>query len=91
MKAFSNGTAACLKPLTETHTFEARATVVSSHAHLAMGLKIGEVLPNSREALQDWLPAVVLRTSGRKLAQEAGKSKFHLSLADCSRSLRNHA
>jgi hypothetical protein len=50
------GTTVCLKILTETHIFEAPATVVYSHTHLGMGLMFGEVLPNSRDVLQNWLP-----------------------------------
>src|ERR1700741_400118 len=51
-----DGTAVRLKILTETHVFEAPATVVYSHAHLGMGLIFGEVLPNSQDVLQSWLP-----------------------------------
>ena len=51
-----DGTAVRLKILTETHIFEAPATVVYSHAHLGMGLIFGEVLPNSQDVLQSWLP-----------------------------------
>jgi len=53
-----DGTPVRVKILTETKTFEAPATVVYSHTHLGMGLIFGEVLPNSRDVLQDWLPAV---------------------------------
>ncbi len=52
-----DGTAVRLKILTETHVFEAPATVVYSHAHLGMGLRFGEVLPNAQDVLQNWLPA----------------------------------
>jgi hypothetical protein len=48
-----------LKILTETHVFEAPATVVYSHLHLGMGLMFGEVLPNSQDVLENWLPAAV--------------------------------
>ncbi len=37
--------------------FRARARVVYSHTHLGMGLMFGEVLPNSQDVLQNWLPA----------------------------------
>lgn len=50
------GTAVRLKILTETQVFEAPATVVYSHSHLGMGLIFGEVLGNSRNVLQNWLP-----------------------------------
>lgn len=53
-----DGTPVRVKILTETKTFEAPARVVYSHAHLGMGLIFGEVQPNAREVLQDWLPAV---------------------------------
>jgi hypothetical protein len=51
------GTPVQVKILTETHVFEAPATVVYSHAHLGMGLIFGEVLPSSQNVLQNWLPA----------------------------------
>ena len=51
-----DGTAVCLKIFTESHVFEALATVVYSHAHLGMGLMFGEVLPNSQDVVQNWLP-----------------------------------
>ena len=54
-----DGTAVCLKILTESHVFEAPATVVYSHTHLGMGLMFGEVLPNSQDVLETWLPAAV--------------------------------
>lgn len=50
-----DGTPVHLKILTETHVFEAPATVVYSVAHLGMGLIFGEVLPNSQDVLQSWL------------------------------------
>ena len=50
-----DGTTVRLKSLTEAHVFEAPATVVYSHVHLGMGLKFGEVLPNSQDVLQNWL------------------------------------
>jgi hypothetical protein len=51
-----DGTAVRLKILTKTQVFEAPATVVYSHTHLGMGLIFGEVLGNSRNVLQNWLP-----------------------------------
>ena len=51
-----DGTPVRLKILTESHVFEAPATVVYSVAHLGMGLKFGEVLQNSQDVLQNWLP-----------------------------------
>lgn len=54
-----DGTPVRLKILTETHVFEAQATVVYSHLHLGMGLMFGEVLPNSQDVLENWLPAAV--------------------------------
>ena len=51
-----DGTTVRLKILTETQVFEAPATVVYSHSHLGMGLIFGEVLGNSRNVLQNWLP-----------------------------------
>jgi FKBP-type peptidyl-prolyl cis-trans isomerase 2 len=53
----AGGTTVRLKILTETHLFEAPATVVYSHLHLGMGLKFGEVLPYSQQILRNWLPA----------------------------------
>jgi hypothetical protein len=52
-----DGTAVRLKILTETEVFEAPATVVYSHTHLGMGLMFGQLLPKSRDVLQNWLPA----------------------------------
>jgi hypothetical protein len=52
-----DGTAVRLKILTESHTFEAPATVVYSVAHLGMGLRFGEVQQNALDILQNWLPA----------------------------------
>jgi hypothetical protein len=45
-----------LKIVTQTHVFEAPATVVYSHTHLGMGLEFGEVLPYSQHILRNWLP-----------------------------------
>ena len=52
-----NGTPVRLKIFAASQTFEAPATVVYSHAHLGMGLRFGEVQPNSQSVLQNWLPA----------------------------------
>jgi hypothetical protein len=48
-----------VKIITETQIFEAPARVVYSHTHLGMGLAFREVLPNSLNVLQNWLPATV--------------------------------
>jgi len=48
--------AARISDLTETQVFEAPATVVYSHTHLGRGLIFIEVLGNSRNVLQNWLP-----------------------------------
>lgn len=45
-----------LKIFTETHSFEAIATVVYSHIHLGMGMKFDEVHAKSKEVLRLWLP-----------------------------------
>ena len=50
------GTAVKLKIFTETHSFEAPATVVYSQAHLGMGVKFREVQPIHEEVLRLWLP-----------------------------------
>lgn len=50
------GTPVHLRIFTETHSFEARATVVYSHAHLGMGMKFGEVRAQFEEVLRLWLP-----------------------------------
>ena len=50
-----DGTVVQLKIFTETHSFEAPATVVYSHAHLGMGMKFREVRPQSEEVLRLWL------------------------------------
>ncbi|PYT40589.1 MAG: hypothetical protein DMG47_18990 [Acidobacteria bacterium] len=54
---FMDGTAVHLKILTETHVFEAPATIVYSPTHLGMGLMFGHLLPKSQDVLQNWLPA----------------------------------
>jgi hypothetical protein len=51
-----DGTAVRLKIFTETHSFEAPATVVYSHAHLGMGVKFRELQPIQEEVLRLWLP-----------------------------------
>jgi hypothetical protein len=51
-----DGTLVHLRIFTETHSFEAPATVVCSHAHLGMGMKFREVQPKSEEVLRLWLP-----------------------------------
>lgn len=53
---FPDGTSVQLKIFTLTHTFEAPATVVYSHAHLGMGMKFGEVQVKFEEVLRLWLP-----------------------------------
>jgi hypothetical protein len=51
-----DGTLVHLRIFTETHSFEAPATVVYSHAFLGMGMKFREVPPKSEEVLRLWLP-----------------------------------
>jgi hypothetical protein len=51
-----DGTPVRLKIFTETHSFEAPATVVYAHTHLGMGMKFGEVQPQHEEVLRLWLP-----------------------------------
>ena len=53
----ADGTPVRLKILTETGVFEAPATVVYSHTHLGMGLMFRQVLAESQDVLQNWLPA----------------------------------
>src|SRR6202795_4027997 len=48
-----------LRIFTETHSFEAPATVVYSHAFMGMGMKFREVQPKSEEVLRLWLPEVM--------------------------------
>ncbi len=50
------GAAVELKIFTQTHSFEAPATVVYSHAHLGMGMQFREVQPKFEEVLRLWLP-----------------------------------
>ena len=56
VKPLPDGTAVRLKIFTETHSFEAPATVVYAHAHLGMGMKFREVQPGFEEVLRLWLP-----------------------------------
>jgi hypothetical protein len=51
-----DGTLVHLRIFTETHAFEAPATVVYSQAFLGMGMKFREVPPESGEILRLWLP-----------------------------------
>jgi hypothetical protein len=51
-----DGTLVHLRIFTETHAFEAPATVVHSQAFLGMGMKFREVQPKSAEVLRLWLP-----------------------------------
>ena len=51
-----DGTLVHLRIFTETHSFEAPATVVYSHRFLGMGIKFREVPPKSEEVLRLWLP-----------------------------------
>src|SRR6202049_2111021 len=51
-----DGTLVHLRIFTETHSFEAPATVVYSHAFMGMGMKFREVRPESVEVLRLWLP-----------------------------------
>jgi PilZ domain len=51
-----DGTLVHLRIFTETHAFEAPATVVHSQAFLGMGMKFREVQPESVEVLKLWLP-----------------------------------
>jgi hypothetical protein len=51
-----DGTLVHLRIFTETHAFEAPATVVHSQAFLGMGMKFREVQPKFEEVLRLWLP-----------------------------------
>ena len=51
-----DGTLVHLRIFTETHSFEAPATVVYSQAFMGMGMKFREVEPKSVEILRLWLP-----------------------------------
>jgi hypothetical protein len=57
-----DGSTVQLKIFTETHSFEAPATVVYSHAHLGMGMKFGEVNVKFEEVLKLWLPEAAERS-----------------------------
>ena len=54
---FPHGTPVQVKIFTDTHRFEAPATVVYSHTHLGMGVTFREVAPNHLGVLQSWLPS----------------------------------
>jgi hypothetical protein len=47
----------------ETHSFEAPATVVYSHAFMGMGMKFREVQPKYEEVLRLWLPEAAEQTN----------------------------
>jgi hypothetical protein len=51
-----DGTLVRLRIFTETHSFEAPATVVHSQAFMGMGVKFREVQPKFGEVLRLWLP-----------------------------------
>jgi PilZ domain-containing protein len=51
-----DGTLVHLRIFTETHSFEAPATVVYSQRFMGMGMKFREVQPKSEEVLRLWLP-----------------------------------
>ena len=51
-----DGTLVHLRIFTETHSFEAPATVVHSQAFMGMGMKFREVQPKFEEVLRLWLP-----------------------------------
>jgi PilZ domain len=51
-----DGTLVHLRIFTESHSFEAPATVVYSHAFIGMGMKFREIQPKSEEVLRLWLP-----------------------------------
>jgi hypothetical protein len=56
-----DGTLVHLRIFTETHSFEAPATVVYSHAYLGMGMMFREVRAQSEEVLRLWLPEATER------------------------------
>lgn len=58
-----DGTPVHLKILTETHSFEAPAKVVYSHAFLGMGVKFLDVQPKFEEVLRLWLPQPAEKSS----------------------------
>jgi hypothetical protein len=51
-----DGTLVHLRIFTETHAFEAPATVVHSQAFLGMGMRFRDVRPESAQVLRLWLP-----------------------------------
>src|ERR1700676_2342900 len=59
VNSLPDGTLVHLRIFTETHSFEAPATVVYSHAFMGMGMKFREVQPKSEEVLRLWLPEVM--------------------------------
>ncbi len=58
-----DGTLVRLRIFTETHAFEAPATVVHSQAFLGMGMKFREVQPESAQVLRLWLPEAADRAT----------------------------
>ncbi|HKN74610.1 MAG TPA: PilZ domain-containing protein [Candidatus Acidoferrum sp.] len=58
-----DGTLVHLTIFTETHSFEAPATVVYSHAFMGMGMKFRDVQPKSEEVLRLWLPQTAEQTN----------------------------
>ena len=58
-----DGTLVHLRIFTETHSFEAPATVVYSHAFMGMGMQFREVQPKSVEVLRLWLPEAPEQTN----------------------------
>jgi hypothetical protein len=58
-----DGTLVHLRIFTETHAFEAPATVVYSQAFLGMGMKFREVQPESAAVLRQWLPEAAQQTN----------------------------
>jgi PilZ domain len=51
-----DGTLVQVRIFTQTHAFEAPATVIHSQAFLGMGMKFRDVRPESVEVLRLWLP-----------------------------------
>jgi len=58
-----DGTLVHLKIFTESHSFEAPATVVYSHTHLGMGMKFRDVQAQHQEVLRLWLPEATEQTN----------------------------
>jgi hypothetical protein len=56
-----DGSLVHLRIFTETHSFEAPATVVHSQAFMGMGMKFREVQPKFEEVLRLWLPEATER------------------------------